>query len=362
MRPFHNVHPDFRLNNVHYTFTDLKEVAYSFIKEGRPFEKVIGVFLLDWLDDSDFVTVHTSGSTGIPKPISLKKEHMVNSALATGSFFGLSSGDKALHCLPTGFIAGKMMLVRALVLGLHIDVVTPSSSPLQQVEKRYDFGAMVPLQLQNSIENIDIIDTLIIGGAPLSGALKAKVKKMDAHIFETYGMTETITHIAVKQINKTLSIGTDNVDDVFTALPNVYFEIDERGCLIIDAPKISNIPIITNDIVDLISTTKFRWLGRYDNIINSGGIKLIPEQIESILSQTISNTFFVAGLPDDMLGESLVLVVEGNISVEHVKKILNKTNGLSKHQIPKDVFVLPKFSKAKNGKINRSNTLALLTT
>src|SRR5690606_7512374 len=180
---------------------------------------------------SESLEVRTSGSTGTPKVITLKKEHMANSALATGSFFKMGPGTKALQCLSADYIAGKMMLVRALALGWELDTVEPTSDPLQAISKHYDFVAMVPMQVQGSISNLNQINTLIIGGAALSPELKSDLAKVDTRFFETYGMTETITHIAIKEITKGLEDGN------FKALPDVFLSKDHRDCLVIEAPK-----------------------------------------------------------------------------------------------------------------------------
>lgn len=353
------LHPKFRLNGIHYSENELKEHAYNIIKEGDPYEESIGDFIIDWLSGAPTVVVKTSGSTGIPKTIVIKKEHMVNSALATGVFFGLQEGDMALHCLPVQFIAGKMMLVRAMVLGLELTCVEPSSFPLDGVEENFDFAAMVPLQLRNSLPKIDCIDSLIVGGAPFSQDLKQLLARTSTSIFETYGMTETITHVAVKQINHLPDSSVKN-RNLFRAVPKVKFAVDNRGCLTIDAPSVSDSLVVTNDLVDLISNTEFKWLGRYDNIINSGGLKLIPEQIESVLSDVISNRFFVAGIPDEVLGQKLVLLVEGNIAIKELQQRMVSQTGLSKYEIPKNIFLIPEFAETKNGKIHRSKTTSLI--
>ena len=259
------------------------------------------------------------------------KEHMVNSALATGAFFKMGPGTKALQCLATDHIAGKMMLVRAMVLGWEIDIVLPSSDPLQFTSKHYGFVAMVPLQVQGSISNLNQIDTLII--------------------FETYGMTETITHIAVRELSK------DSVNNNFKALPEVVFTKDERDCLVIEAPTVSDGIITTNDVVNLISSSEFQWLGRYDNVINSGGVKLIPEQLESKLSSLINLRFFVSGIPDAQLGKKMVLVVEGNVDTEQLHVDIKSLNSISKYEIPKEIFSVPKFVETGSGKVNRNETL-----
>ena len=348
---YKNIHPKYKFQEIHYDFEDLKELSYSLVKEGQEYEKAIGNFLMDWLDDSDSLEVHTSGSTGVPKTITLKKEHMVNSALATGAFFKMGPGTKALQCLATDHIAGKMMLVRAMVLGWEIDIVLPSSDPLQFTSKHYGFVAMVPLQVQGSISNLNQIDTLIIGGAPISPELKSGLNKVDTHIFETYGMTETITHIAVRELSK------DSVNNNFKALPEVVFTKDERDCLVIEAPTVSDGIITTNDVVNLISSSEFQWLGRYDNVINSGGVKLIPEQLESKLSSLINLRFFVSGIPDAQLGKKMVLVVEGNVDTEQLHVDIKSLNSISKYEIPKEIFSVPKFVETGSGKVNRNETL-----
>lgn len=352
-------HPKFRLNGISYSEKELKAYAYDCVKEGEPYKSSIGVFMLDWLSNADNLTVHTSGATGTPKAIIIKKEHMVNSALATGSFFGLQEGNTVLHCLPTDFIAGKMMLVRAMVLGLHIRCLAPTSSPLDTVNERYDFAAMVPLQLRNSLQKIDCIRSLIVGGAPFSEDLKQLVARSSTRIFETYGMTETVTHVAVKQINHLPDTNPINLN-LFRAVPHVNFSLDDRDCLVITAPKVTGSEVVTNDVVDLISPTAFRWLGRYDNVINSGGIKLIPEQIEAALSDVLSQRFFVAGLPDEVLGQKLVLLLEGNVDISQLSESIGSRTGLSKYQIPKSMYILPKFVETETGKIQRTRTLELI--
>lgn len=349
---YKHIHPKFKFNGIHYDLEALKELAYSLVKEGQEYEVAIGKFLMDWLDEADSIQVETSGSTGAPKTIALKKEHMVNSALATGSFFKMGVGTKALQCLSTNFIAGKMMLVRAIVLGWEIDFVEPTSHPLGQNSKPYDFCAMVPLQVQGSLSSLNQIGTIIIGGAPISTELKMRLSCVNTKIFETYGMTETITHIAIKEFAKGLE------DFNFKSLPDVALSTDHRGCLVIEAPKVSNEIIVTNDLVKLISSTEFQWLGRYDNVINSGGVKLIPEQLESKFSTLISSNFFVAGIPDPDLGQKLILVVEGNMDGNQLSQKIKSLKSISKFEIPKEIFVVPQFVETGNGKVNRTKTLS----
>ncbi|NHF59227.1 AMP-binding protein [Flavobacteriaceae bacterium TP-CH-4] len=357
---FREIHPDFKFNGISFNREELKEVAYSLIKEGEPFELVIGDFLTDWINDKETIEVKTSGTTGKAKTIVLEKQKMVGSALATGKYFGLEPKDTALLCLPTDYIAGKMMLVRAMALGLEIDCVAPSADPLSLGNKTYDFAAMVPLQLQNSLNQINRIKTLIVGGAPIAASLKQALQGRKTAVFETYGMTETISHIAVRPINRSASKTSYEGEAPFETLPDITVTIDERGCLVINAPKISKESVVTNDMVNLLSDTTFEWLGRFDHIINSGGVKLNPEQIEAKLTPLIENRFFVAGLPDDRLGEKLVLVLEGEADASELSKKINALTSLEKFERPKHIFKIDKLKETGNGKIDRKASIESL--
>ena len=355
MTPKYNkVHNRFKLNGLHYNHEDLKEVAYSLIKEGEAYEKVTGNFLIDWLNDHDYLFVNTSGSTGEPKRIRLKKQAMVNSAIATGDYFGLEPGDSALDCLPSHYIAGKMMLVRAMILGLEIDHVEPSAHPLFDYEKIYDFCAMIPLQLKHTINYTHNIKTIIVGGSKVTQPLLERIEASNTKFYETYGMTETVTHVAVKQLTSKVAEG----DAFFNALPNVKFSQDDRQALIVHAPNLVDEPLVTNDIVDLKSETSFELLGRADNVINSGGIKLIPEQIEDKLQPVIDERFIVAGEDDEALGERLVLIVENpRDTAESIANRIRFIKGLTKYEVPKHIYIVDKFVETVNGKIQRNETI-----
>jgi O-succinylbenzoic acid--CoA ligase len=340
---YKNVHNKFKLNGFHLNSHDLCRVAYSFIKEGEDFEKPVGDFILDWFDNNDYIIMHTSGSTGKPKSVKIQKQAMISSALATGDFFGLEIGDTILNCLPIKYIAGKMMFIRAFILGLEMDFVAPSSHPLEDIDEKYDFTAMVPLQAQNSLDKLHLFKTIIIGGAKVSSELEKKLKPIKSSIYETYGMTETITHIAARKLGK----------KAFTTLPNVVLSQDENNCLLIHAESISKDIIHTNDIVELVSENEFVFLGRFDNVINSGGIKLIPEQIEAKMLPFIKNRFFVTGKPDKELGEHLVLVIEGKEELIDLSKI----ESLDKYEKPREVIYVNKFKETATGKIIRKESL-----
>nr|WP_315238609.1 AMP-binding protein [uncultured Flavobacterium sp.] len=338
-----NVHNYFKINGYHLNGDDLRSVAYSYIKEGDTNEQAIGEFLLDWFDDKEYIEMRTSGTTGLPKLVRLQKQAMIQSALATGDFFNLKPGNKALLCLPVKFIAGKMMLVRSFILGLELDVTEPSTTPLALNDKLYDFVAMVPLQVQNSIEALKNVKKLIVGGAKMNTALEEKVLPLKTDIYETYGMTETITHIAAKKVG----------EKAFTILPNVKIAQDSRGCLAITVPAISNEPIITNDLIEFVKENQFLFLGRIDNVINSGGVKLIPEQIEAKLIKKINSRFFVTGIPDSILGEKLILVIEG----EKQDFPTGFFDVLDKYEKPKEIVFVPKFKENENGKLLRKPSL-----
>lgn len=340
-----SVHESFKFNGVHFNEKELSHKAEHFINEGKDFEREIGQFLLDWFDNTDFISLTTSGTTGKPKLIKIKKQAMVNSAIATGTFFDLKSGDKALHCLPTKYIAGKMMIVRALVLGLEIDCIAPTSNLNKLLlSEQYDFTALVPLQAETNLDILHLFKKIIIGGAKISSLLSKSLQKIDCQIFETYGMTETVTHIAAKRVG----------EDTFTLLPNIKIALDNRDCLMIEAPNLLETAIITNDIVEIINERQFKWIGRYDNVINSGGIKLFPEQIESKLASTISQRFFITGLADEKLGQKVVLIVEGKSFVVDD----NVFSSLDKYEKPKEIYFIDSFITTETTKIQIKKTLS----
>ena len=350
----YNFHKHFQLNGNSFSSVDeILRYTYEFSDE-------LHFFLKDWFSNTNFISVNTSGSTGKPKPIQLKKEFVINSAMATGNYFNLQENISALLCLPIAYIAGKMMLIRALTLGWQLDIVTPTSFPLEKIKKHYDFSAMIPLQLEKSIPKMDFIKKIIVGGGVVSKELEIKIQNIPTEIFATYGMTETITHIAVKKLNNAFES-----PNFYQTLPNITIYKDERNCLVIEAPNITEEIIFTNDVVRLISDTQFEWLGRFDNVINSGGIKLHLEKIEEKLSEIIKERFFVAGISDAVLGEKLVLVIElENFKAKELKSLveekINNLPSLSKFEIPKEIYFVNKFIETATKKIHRKKTLDLM--
>jgi O-succinylbenzoic acid--CoA ligase len=351
-----------KVENPFHSAFKLQGKSFQTANELIDFSKEISVevsdFLTDWFDAKSFVEVKTSGSTGNPKIIQLQKKQMINSAKATGDYFNLPENTTALLCMSPNYIAGKMMLVRALTYGWHLDILEPTSNPLKNSDKNYDFSAMVPMQLHNSLPGIHKIKKLIVGGGTVSNELLSKIQEVKTEIFATYGMTETITHIAVKRINQSRHDELVSASH-YKTLPNIIIAVDHRGCLLIDAPSISEEKVITNDLVELISPTEFKWLGRIDNVINSGGIKLITEQIEEKLAEIIENRFFVAGKKDEILGEKLILICEG-IKNENLLNKIKCLGTLSAYEIPKEIYFLEKFMETETNKIDRAKTLEFL--
>ncbi len=315
----------------------------------------IFTFLLEWLDEIPFITTWTSGSTGEPKSISIHKQHMVNSALMTGKYLGLEEGDAALLCLPAEYIAGKMMLVRSMVLGLELRITEPKNDPLDETAQNFDFAAMVPLQLHDILqqaqgfEKLKRIRKLIIGGGPVPVPLREKIKQLDNQSYSTYGMTETVSHIAMEKLN-----GSE-ADGLYHLLPGIEIETDDQGRLIILAPDLRDESIHTNDLVEILDQNTFRVLGRYDNMIISGGINIIPELLEKKLEPFIRERFIISSVPDEKLGEKVVLVIEG---LPQDLKGLDKINKqiaskLGKYEQARDIILVHEFPETANGKIDR---------
>jgi O-succinylbenzoic acid--CoA ligase len=342
----------FSINGLQIEYKDLSEVAYSLVKEGEPFEREIGDFLLDWISESVDILQRTSGSTGLPKELRLTKKSMVKSALLTGSFLDLGEGTRAVLCLPVSSIAGKMMLVRALTLGWKLTIVAPDRNPLWSIAEDIDFVAMVPMQLEASLKEMDRVATVLVGGAPVSKALREAISGLKTEVYESYGMSETASHIALRQLNSKDESRPPGSVPPFRTLPGIAIAQDENGCLVVNAPFISKEPIHTTDLVFLEDTESFQWLGRSDSAVNSGGVKLVPEVIESKLEQLIKPRFFLTGIPDAVLGEKLVLIAEGKPQ-KNLLGTVSKSSLLEKYEIPKAVYFLNAFIMTQSGKISR---------
>lgn len=345
-------------------FTHTQIIHHSFDSTSA-FERSTLAFCHDWLTGKKQFTLQTSGSTGIPKEISFSRDQMTASALMTQTALGLKEGDTALICLDTKYIAGQMMLVRSFVVGMNIIATEPSANPFMAIEEndKIDFAAFVPYQLQTILgknpERLDTIRVGIIGGASIDSILKESLQKLKCIIYATYGMTETLSHIGLMKLNG------PNPDDYFTALPGVTIEKDDRGCLIIQTDFLSE-AVITNDLVNLKMPNHFKWLGRWDNIINTGGVKVMPEKIEKQLEEIfrmcgITRRFFVTGFPDSSLGQKVCLLIESSpFHEETIHQLQSEMKvRLSKYEIPREVKFIERFEQTETGKINRPKTINL---
>ena len=345
---------------------DFKNFNIKNIQPKTEFERKVLEFLQEWFSDSETVSVQTSGSTGTPKIFEIEKSRMLNSAKMTCDFLGLKEGDSALLCLPVQYISGKMMLVRAIERKLKVIISEPSSTP--EISQNTDFCAMTPLQVQNSLDKIHFIKNLIIGGAAVSENLKSQLTSSIQHpasnkIYETYGMSETLSHIALKQISPVQ-------ENYFTIFNDVEISVDERNCLKIFAPKLNPEILQTNDIVELMhfdsaqcDKKQFKFLGRFDNVINSGGVKIFAEELESLVKKHIDRDLVFLGKPDETLGEKLVLVIEDAstpLSMTEIKSQISNLKFPSKFHIPKEILFLEKFPRAENGKVLRKEILKFL--
>lgn len=343
------IHSDFHLNGVPYDVDGLSVIAYDFIKKGPAFKKELGFFILDWLNADSTILLQTSGTTATPKKLSFQKKALVHSAKMTGTYFNLLAGQQVLHCLPAKYIAGKMMLLRALILGLHLDVVAPSSKPLQGSKIEYDFVAMTPFQAMHSLDDLVRVKTLIIGGSSVATPLKKALITKRINAYETYGMTETLSHIAVRKM--------DAPTAEFKQLPNITIRQDQRNCLVVDAPELGVHDLVTNDKIERINSTTFRLIGRIDNVINSGGVKLHPEPIEHKLANHLEYPFFVGGISDKKLGECLVLAIASSFSKRELIITALKSVELQPYEFPKKILFYDTFLKTPTGKIQRKATL-----
>lgn len=333
-------------------------------KPTTEYEQKVTDFCEKWLNGQNEFVIKTSGSTGEPKPISLTRFQMEASAKLTGKTFNLKAGDIALVCLNVEYIAGMMMLVRGMVLGLKLIIIVPSSKPLEGLEnQRIDFAAFVPLQLQTllednrNIEKLNQMKAIIVGGAAVNEVLENEIQPLFVPIFSTYGMTETVSHIAVRRLNG------ENKNQNFRVLEGVKIGLDARNCLNIIADASNNELIQTNDIVEMVGENEFKIIGRYDNIINSGGVKIQLEKVEKALENEIQilnvKRYFAFGISDEKLGQKLVLVVEKAFLDQNVTNSFLKNIGsiLSKYEIPKEVLLIDNFLETPTGKIDKRTTV-----
>ena len=328
------------------------------------FEQHTFAFIREWLTDATDFEISTSGSTGAPKQIAITRAQMIASATLTQDTIGLKTGQNSLICLDTRYIAGRMMVVRSFVTGMRMIALNPTANPCTALPENIHihFAALVPYQVHDIVRSavahkLSNIDNIIIGGAALDADTLQYLQSFRGTCYATYAMTETLSHIALQPLN-----GVQK-DDNFHTLKNIYIRLDSRGCLAIQAPYLTE-EVITNDLAEITSPTTFRWLGRYDNIINSGGIKIIPEHLEKeiqevFLEHGIRQRFFITSLPDNKLGNRVVLTVEGQAWETERQTVLESAihQKSPKNQAPKDILFVPAFEMTQTGKVNRHSTV-----
>lgn len=308
----------------------------------------VEAFVRKWNDSEPFIEAHTSGSTGKPKAIRLLKRDMLVSAEKTCRFFGIDRDSLLGLPLSLSYIAGKMMAVRALASGAELWCEQPSMNLLNDytMGRKIDLLSVVPAQIPNLLNSgrMDYVKHLLIGGAPLSYKSEAQLLDAKVSAFCSYGMTETCSHVALRKI------GTH----YYTGLDGISFSIDDRGCLVIRLEDFSIGEITTNDIVKLIDENRFEWLGRYDNVINSGGIKLQPEAIELKIADCLpENNYYISWRASERWGEEIVLVVESASEIANLMHEISKR--LTLYETPKAIIYKKILERTTSGKIKRQH-------
>lgn len=316
-------------------------------------------FCQSYLSGQEAFFLQTSGSTGLPKSICLTRTQMQASTFITKQALGLEKGQNALVCLNTAYIAGTMMLVRGMEIGLTLHIVPPSADPFLALPSNIsiDFAAFVPLQMQTLLEQrkhdlLNQLKVIIVGGAAVGSHLLTEIQSLEVPVFSTYGMTETVSHVALRKLN-----GAD-ASEYFKLLEGIETATDERGCLRLRGAVTNNEWIQTNDVVAFMDNRHFQLLGRADNIINSGGIKIQLEKVEQAIEKIWSDSSrcFVWWKPDIRLGQKLILVVENDqiYDLNDFRKDLESL--LNPYEIPKEVLFAKKFMETPTGKVDKQRT------
>lgn len=348
------------LNGIKLSPAEISRLHFE--KAADPFvpewEEELFLFLNEWFSDSDFILAQTSGSTGEPKQIELPKSVMIKSAERTIEYFGLKKGDRLLLSLSCQYIAGKMMVARAIVGQMNLVTVDPSGDFDFLKNETFEFGAMVPNQVFKILESpsgkekLENIRNLLIGGSSIPATVERQIGQLKSRMVSTYGMTETASHIAIRELSG------ENSSDIYNCLPGISVTTNENECLQIHVPEFND-PLQTNDISEILSPTSFRILGRADDAIISGGIKYFPATIEKKLETVISGRFVISSLPDEKLGEKLALVIEGQqTDIEPTNQTSKKL--LPPFERPKVIFFLEKFPDTSTGKIKRNEIKSLI--
>ena len=332
------------------------------------------IFCGQWLSGQKRFSVPTSGSTGQPKSVNLTRQQMAASARMTGEALHLNKGDSALVCLSSEHIAGLMMLVRGFELGLNVTVVAPAGNPFTAFDfengGHFHFTAFVPLQLQTILNSgethlavLNRMKAILVGGAQVSATLEKTIEQVETSVYQTFGMTETVSHIALRKLN-----GPDK-SEYYEALPGVEIRRDRRGCLTVNSTVTNNEWLATKDLVEIKSGSRFVWLGRVDHVINSGGVKVQAEKVEKVIAEALlemnqeknsNQEFFVGPLPDNTYGQIVIVVFEdvNHIQIDEKRLRAFLSKNLAKYEIPKSIYFLKSFIRTSTGKVDRKANLA----
>lgn len=317
-------------------------------------------FINQWQSPSPTLLVHTSGSTGKPKPMLVEKRRMEASARITCQFLGLKRGDTALLCMPLDYIAGKMMVVRAIVWGLQLIDIPPCGHPLKQIDTAPVFAAMVPMQVFNSMQDANErqklwqIKHLIIGGGAINDDMAAELRQHPNAVWSTYGMTETLSHIALRRLSG------PQASEWYEPFDGVNVSTNADGCMVIDAPTVCALPLTTNDIAEIAADgRRFRIRGRKDNVICSGGIKLQIEEMEAKLRPYINVPFLISKRSDPKFGETVVMIAETN-DIESLKTICKER--LNKYEQPHKYIAVDSIPTTETGKPARAKAMEIAQT
>lgn len=328
------------------------KINIKFITDNQELKSKVLAFIDEWYSEDTFILSQTSGSTGKPKTIKLPKKYLKASAQMTGEYFKFTEGQNILLSLSTDTIGGKMIIIRALEFKMQLIVSDVVKNPLLNLQEHIAFASFVPYQLisilEESPEKLSLIDNILLGGAPVSNLLSDSIQNFPMNFYESYGMTETMSHVAIKNLK-------DPIPN-FRALENISFTTSNDS-LIIHALHLGIEALETNDHVSLVNSKQFIWLGRKDFVIISGGKKVHPEILEKKIESHFKERFFITKEYDEKLGEKIVLFVENKYTVElnnHIKEILK--NKLDKHDIPKNIYYCFPFEETNSGKINRIST------
>ncbi len=351
----------FQINFSELSQAEIAETATKKLSEPiKDWEKQIWLFLQQWLSTDETISVFTSGSTGLPKQVYHHKQHVKNNAQATCAALKLTKGNTALLCLPANKISGIMMLVRSIELPMNLICMEPSVYSLLHIpaNKEIDFAAFTPMQFQQIMESVQAeknasqIRNVILGGEGISQPLLQYITKLSTEVYITFGMTETISHIALKKLTG------KNADAQYNTLPDITVSSNTENQLIIQAPKFGQPHLLTNDEVKIVSPTQFEWMGRTDNVINSGGVKIHAEEVERKLQEHINIPFFVTRLAHDKTGEQVAIAIEAKTLLPGLlAKLKSIFQFLPKLEQPKTLILVEFFSRTDNGKINRGNSL-----